>query len=193
MSTPNFYNQENFKLYVQSFEPIDIEEYEAEYFQDDDRIYSVYEKAEGDDYKDYLLENSYQNAMSFWRDIFYEDIYEGADGFKGLMEDFNDTLAFHEVKFKFGYYDGIQLYVEEKENPHELDNEDCKYFYDLCRSKAIRKYDAEIGKINRWMDKVAVEYGWKELVCLGIFSNGEAIYQYAEELKTRAEKAMRKI
>lgn len=126
--------------------------------------------------KAYEPEEDYDENEAYF---FYEDIFEGVDGFKAEMEDFNNTLTFHELQFKSGYYDGVQLYVEEKENPHELDNEDCNYYYDMCRSKAIRKYDAEIRKINRWMDKVATEYGWKELHCVGIFSNGEAIYEYA--------------
>ena len=167
MSTPNFYNQRNFKLYVQSFEPISLEEYKAEYFEEDEEY----------------LEEYYENDMRYWEQIFYEDIYEGADGFKDLMENFNETLTFHELKFYSGYYTGIQIYVEEKENPHELVIEDCNYYYDMCRSKAIHKYDAEIRKINKWMDKVAVQYGWKELVCLGIFSNGEAIYKYADKIR----------
>lgn len=108
------------------------------------------------------------------------DIEYGHDGFKKVMEEFNDELTFHEITFKSGYYEGVQLFVEEKDNPHELDNEDCNYYYDMCRSKAIRKYDAELRKINRFMDKVATQYGWKELHCLGVFSNGEAIYQYAK-------------
>lgn len=116
----------------------------------------------------------------FEAQFFYEDIYEGFDGFKDLMENLNDSLFFHKITFESGYYDGVQLYVEELENPHELDNEDCRYYYDMCRSQAIRKYDAEIRKINKWMDKVATEYGWRKLHCLGIFSNGEAIYEYAK-------------
>ncbi len=181
MSTPNFYNQKNFNLYIQSFEPISLEEYQKEYFPDDDYYYPEYEVAVSEDWKKRILEKAYDKAMESWRDMFYEDILEGYDGFKGLMEELNDSLTFHEVQFKSGYYDGLQLFVEEKEeNPHELDNEDCRYYYDMCRSQAVRKYDAEIRKINRWMEKTAVEYGWRKLYCLGIFSNGEAVYQYAE-------------
>ena len=184
MSTPNFYNQRNFKLYIQSFEPMSLEEYEAEEFQYDDYHYPEYEAAESDDWKKFILEKSYNETMELWNQMFYEDIYEGHDGFKGLMEDFNDTLTFHELRFYSGYYEGAQIYVEEKENPYELDNDDCHYYYDMCRSKAIRKYDAEIRKINKWMDKVATQHGWKELICLGVFSNGEAVYQYAENIRS---------
>ena len=179
MSTPNFYNQRNFKLYIQSFEPISLEEYQEEEFHYDDYLYPQWEEADDDDKED-ILEESYNHAMAMWEESFYYDIYQGYDGFKELMEDFNNTLTFHELKLESGYYTGIQIYVEEKENPHELDNDDCNYYYDMCRSKAIRKYDAEIRKINRFMDKVATQYGWKELHCLGVFSNGEAIYQYAK-------------
>lgn len=111
--------------------------------------------------------------------MFYDDIFDGYDGFKEVMEDLNDNLIFHSMEFKSGYYDGVQLYVNTTENPHELDNEDCKYYFDMCRSQAIRKYEAEIRKINKWMKKVAVMYGWKKLNCLGVFSSGEAIYEYA--------------
>lgn len=177
MSTPNFYNQRNFNLYVKSFEAISLEDYEAEEFQYDDYLYPQWEEADDEDKAD-ILEESYNHCMHIWEEDFYRDIYDGWDGFKKLMENFNDELTFHELQFKSGYYVGVQIYVEEKENPHELDNEDCRYYYDMCRSVAIRKYDAEIRKINKWMDKVATEYGWRKLNCIGIFSNGEAVYEY---------------
>lgn len=181
MSAPNFHTQRNFKLYIQSFEPMTLEEYEAEEFQFDEYLYPEYEAAQSDSWKKFILEKSYNETMELWRQTFYDDIYNGFDGFEPKMEEFNDTLTFHEITFKSGYYDGVQLFVEEKDdNPHELDNDDCKYCYDMCRSQAIRKYDAEVRKINRWMDKVATEYGWRELHCLGVFSNGEAIYQYTK-------------
>lgn len=189
MSTPNFYNQKNFKLYVQSFEPMSLEEYKNEYFEEDDYLFPEYQNAQTDSLKEYILEKSYNSNMEMQSYFFYEDIINGYDGFKGLMEDFTDTLVFHKLDFKSGYYTGMQIYVEETENPHELDNEDCNYYFDMCRSKAIRKYDAEIRKINRWLDKVAVEYGWRELYCVGIFSNGEAVYKYADML-TPIQKAV---
>lgn len=179
MSAPNFYTMENFPLYIQAFEPMSLEEYETEEFQYDEHLFPEYQAAISDEWKKHILEKSYNEWVEANNYFFYEDIYQGYDGFKGLMEDFNETLTFHELQFKSGYYTGVQIYVEEKDNPHELDNEDCNYYYDMCRSKAIRKYDAEMRKINRWMEKIAPEYGWSKLHCVGIFSNGEAIYEYA--------------
>ena len=155
-----------------------IEEYQKEYFEDS-CYYDDYVEAESKEEKENILKEAYNHTMEFWYQEFYEDLFNGYDGFKEVMEKFNDSLMFHSLEFKSGYYDGVQLYIKEMENPHNLYNEDCKYYYDMCRSQAIRKYKAEINKINKWMKKVAVEYGWKKIKCLGIFSNGEAIYQYA--------------
>lgn len=170
---------ENFDLYIKAYEPMTLEEYEAEEFQYDDYLYPKYEEADEDEKAD-ILEESYNHAMELWEEDFYHEIHYDFDGFNKVMENFNNDLIFHKVELKGGYYTGVQLYVEEKENPYELDNEDCKYYYDMYRSQAIRKYDAEIHKINKWMEKVATKYGWRKLNCLGIFSNGEAIYEYAK-------------
>lgn len=178
MSTPNFYNQKDFDLYIKVFEAISLDEYKKEEFEDG--CYFVeYEEAKTEEEKEAVLEKAYNQTMNFWRETFYEDIVYGYDGFNEVMEKFNEELTFHSIELKDGYYEGVQLYVNTTENPHTLDNEDCKYYYDMCRSQAIRKYEAEIRKINKWMKKVAIEYGWRKINCLGVFSNGEAIYEYA--------------
>jgi len=93
-----------------------------------------------------------------------------------LIEQINANLIFHEVSIKAGYYAHSQFYVETKENPYEMDNYETRYYFDLCRSAAIRKYDAEIRKIRKWLDKNAPAIGMQKLVCVAVFSNGEAIY-----------------
>ena len=92
-------------------------------------------------------------------------------------EKLNKGLLFFKVTVESGRYVGIQFYVEEKNNPNELDNDDCRYEWDLCRSKAIRKYDAEKRRLNKALRKAANELALTELVCTAIFSNGEAIYE----------------
>lgn len=180
MSTANFYTMENFNLFIKVYEPMTLEDYAENEFHYDDYLYPQYEEADDEEEKVEILEESYDNAMKQWEEDFYHDIYYDDDGFKAVMEKFNDDLMFHKLELKSGYYDGIQIYVEETENPHELDNDDCKYYYDMCRSQTVRKYEAEIRKINKWLEKVSTEYGWRKLYCLGVFSNGEAVYRYAE-------------
>lgn len=106
-----------------------------------------------------------------WYEV--EEIYRELD--KGLS-DVNYDLLFHEIEVKSGYYTGLQFYVEELADPNDMSNEDCRYEYDLCRSVAIRRYQSEINKICRILRKLAMENGFEEYYCAGIFSNGEAIY-----------------
>lgn len=97
MSAPNFHTMENFPLYIKAFEPMSLEEYEAEEFQYDEYLYPEYQAAVSDEWKKHILEKSYNEIMELQNEIFYNDIYEGYDGFKDLMEDFNETLTFHEL------------------------------------------------------------------------------------------------
>lgn len=92
------------------------------------------------------------------------------------LEDFNDTLMFHKLTLKSGYYRGVQTYVESND-PHYMENYETRYEWDLYRSQAIRKYDSEERKVNRYLHKLKYQ-GLKELELRCTFSNGEAIYDY---------------
>ena len=106
--------------------------------------------------------------------LLYDELEHGLD-----LKNTNAGLTFHEISLKSGYYDGLQIYVEEKDNPHNLDNYETQYLYSLCRSVAIRKYDAEIRKIRRWMEKNLPPLGFMKLHVVARFSNGETIYAVA--------------
>ena len=88
----------------------------------------------------------------------------------------NRSLLFHKIGIDCGYYYGLQFTVDEEHDPNELDNEDCQYYFDMYRSVAIRRYNSEINKINRLLRRLATMYGFTEMVCTGIFANGEACY-----------------
>lgn len=63
-------------------------------------------------------------------------------------------------------------------NPYDMDNEDCHYYYGYCKSIAQRKYDSEIKYINKKIFKYFTDYtDWQCIKCIGVFSNGEAIYK----------------
>lgn len=109
----------------------------------------------------------------------YEEIYFDHDDMvydvEGAFETLN--LKFHKVKVLSGYYEGAQIVFEEVYNPNEMDNDETRYYFDMCRSKAIRAYDAEVRKINRRIDKFCKESVWEKLGVVGCFSNGETIYR----------------
>lgn len=103
------------------------------------------------------------------------------------MDEFNDGLMFHKLGMQSGYYFGVQFIVETEYDlsADDYDNDDCRYYFDCCRSAAYRKYAAEIRKINRFMEKLGKAYGFEELVCTGRFSNGEATFAPASNSRAR--------
>lgn len=96
-----------------------------------------------------------------------------------LAGELNKKLIFHDIEIETGYYTGIQTYIKKYyEDIEQLDNEDCHYHFDMCRSKALRKYKAEVKRINkRLLPKFKTELGFEQIKLVGVFSNGEAVYQ----------------
>lgn len=100
-------------------------------------------------------------------------------------------LDFYKITVEGGYYTGAQLYVEEEhpQFPDVYDNDDCHYYFDCCRSRAIRNQKSEIRKVEKFMRQVAREFGLDEYYCGGIFSNGEAVYsKVPDKTSTKREK-----
>ena len=99
MSTPNFYNQKDFGLFV-------CDDEQAEFLD-----------------LDYALEET--------------------------QKELGRAPLFFEFSLKAGHYEGAQIFVQPNYycrtygTPEELENDDCKMQWDLCRSVAIRKYEAE--------------------------------------------------
>ena len=114
--------------------------------------------------------------------FFYEDILRD-------LEEENAGLLFHEITVESGYYEGLQLYVSlthaadnagfTDAGPEYVDNESTRYYLDLCRSAAIRKYEAEQRKINKILAKIGRAYGMDKLAIYARFSNGETWYTKA--------------
>lgn len=104
-----------------------------------------------------------------------------------ILDDLNQELVFHKLSLRNGYYYGVQFYAEAEHDLTEYDysNDECHYYFDLCRSTAYRKYSAEIRKINRKLSKIAKTYGFQELYCIGWFSNGETLYGPASNPRSR--------
>lgn len=97
-----------------------------------------------------------------------------------LENDVNGSLTFHKISVESGYYSGVQFYVETTDDPTEMDNEDCRYYFDMYRSVAIRRYNSEVNKVCRILWKLAKEYGFDELYLRARFGNGAALYGQVE-------------
>ena len=139
--------------------------------EDFDDLKTAFEEDYGEEY----------TIMQYQLDM--EDEYENA---AFLAKEFSENLIFHDVTVESGYYSGFQFFVEEKysgqfdldrDSRFCIDNEDAHYYFDLCRSRAIRAADAEKRKITRWLENLAANSGYEVLVCTARFSNGEAFYE----------------
>lgn len=97
-----------------------------------------------------------------------------------LDDDVNESLVFHKISVLPGHYYGVQFYVETTDDPTEMDNEDCRYYFDMYRSVAIRRYNSEVNKVCRILRKLAKEYRFDELYLRARFGNGAALYGQVE-------------
>ena len=98
----------------------------------------------------------------------------------------NENLLFHKITIRAGYYDGLQLYVHltnyadqagfTENGPEYVDNESCRYYLDMFRSQAIRKYQAEQRKVEKALERLGRAYGMDKLGIYARFSNGETWY-----------------
>lgn len=104
---------------------------------------------------------------------FYRDIQDVLDGL-------NDGLDYHKVIIRSGYYCDAQLYVEDTTDWYDIrdiDDDDAMYQYGRTAEEVIADYDSETAAINAWLKENAPALGADEYVCVGIFSNGEAVYE----------------
>jgi hypothetical protein len=126
----------------------------------------------------YTFDTEYINELQYELDI--TDTYREATQLADIL---SEDLIFHRIEIGSGYYSGIQTLIDHLEwhnyydTIEDMDNSDCQYYFDMCRSKAIAKYYAEINKINNKILPKFKELGFEHIRCVGVFSNGEAIYE----------------
>ena len=87
----------------------------------------------------------------------------------------NKGFTFWKLRLASGYCHGAQVIIEPIEDiPENMDNDECRCSFGMCRSAAIRRSKAEFNradKIRRSIPDI------KELAIVGRFSNGEVIYK----------------
>lgn len=116
----------------------------------------------------------FSDSDEYDREADYEYVWESVGA---ALRVANDELAYHELSLKAGYFDGVQLYVSELYNPNRLDNDACRYLFDMCRSRAIRAHEREKRRITRILGQLGRAYGFIELRITARFSNGEVWYE----------------
>ena len=171
MSTCNFCSMENFDLWAVSNE----------------RFYGkicpeCYCSGQGGDTCEYCgadLSETSEEYDEIAAQEFYNDL-------ETCCQEENENLKFFEISVKSGYYDGLQLFVDltqaadnagfTERGPEYLDNESAHDYFDMCRSKCIRAYEAEKRKVNKILAKIGAAYSMDKIAVYARFSNGETWY-----------------
>lgn len=134
----------------------------------------------------YLNNNAFKNLCYFSDGGDNEDSYLD---YRDMIDNFNYELKnqnfdFFELSIKDGYFDGIQIVIDSAVDgladyhliESDFNNEESQYYFNLCRSKAVRKIKSEIKKINKFLDFLKF-YGFKEFAQIAQFDNGETLYK----------------
>lgn len=170
MGTCNFWTMDDFDLVVMSDEKI------CQNFLGDEFIEE--RKAELEDY------DPIDDIELAW-ELFNEDIEEWSG-----IDDLNNSLCWYKVELKSGYYDGVQFYIDTDflgideiatwlpSKPLVWDDDECMLEFGLTREETKQMIEEEKKRINNFLDKM-VEYGWERIRCVGVFNNGEAVYELA--------------
>lgn len=117
-------------------------------------------------------------------EVFYAEERFQAEDAERLAEEFTRSLEFHNVTVESGHYCSFQFFVEEKYSNYFdldknsrccIDNDDAHYYFDMFRSQALRKADAEKRKIKKWLLSMKNQ-GFNLVHMTGMFSNGETTY-----------------
>lgn len=168
MSTPNFKTQRDFDLYVT-----------------DNFVVYPYELDENDDY---VLDENGDYIVNYDVEPYFDNSY--FDECKNYTDNnLNSKLRFFTISFEDGYYQGVQTFIEPK-HPNDFDALDFleypqyydpqQLFKEFGYNTYIlkRKILAEINLINNTLlPQLKQHYSFDKICCVGIFSNGEAIYE----------------
>lgn len=166
MSTPNFKTQTEFDLYVT-----------------DNFVVYPYELDENDDF---ILDDNGDPIINYDVEPFFD--YSYFEECKKYTDKLNARLDFFNIDFEDGHYTGIQTYINSQtsefdaldflENPQYYNPSElfAEFGYNTYILK--RKILAEIKHINNdLLPELAKMYNFDKIKCVGIFSNGEAIYE----------------
>lgn len=101
-----------------------------------------------------------------------------------------DTLKTWKVTVKDGYYEGLQIDIQDTSDDlyDELYDEltyDDQEPVDKVQDEVRQTQEKERQTVQKFLDTLVFEYGWDSIKVVGRFSNGEAVYQRVSEAVNR--------
>lgn len=140
----------------------------------------------GEDY-DQLAE-SYNQGLEEGDEPYNEDMYNTEVDWditrrEEDLEDLNNKLEFFEVVIESGYYSGWQYNVKEigqydgYESIQSIDDETAQEYYGKSAAEVKHQVDTELVIVRDYLYSQVSDPYTVEIYCVGVFSNGEAIYK----------------
>lgn len=168
---------------------VNVEQYDEEYYREE------YPDEEG-----YTDDQRYAIFIESARDWY--EYY--AHGMQKMLDELNEKLVFHSLKVEYGYYEGLEIVLDEKYESRSCqgwyapeDRDGWEYIalvYDVmeggCYGENVedpkfqrrcrRKFEDECDKILDWLTVHAAEWFFHPMGCVARFGNGEAWYRWSD-------------
>lgn len=135
--------------------------------------------------------NDYAPIWAFDADAFYNEEMEfydydadcmwNYDVEKILLDDFNVSSKFCQIKCVSGYYSGYQLFVNVPENPRFVDDGFARDEWGMTQAEADSEFASEVSALNEYLDKNAPCFDFEKYEVAARFSNGETWYSKVKE------------
>ena len=189
MSTANFVTQDNFPLYVLDYSEITVPQlYSCPECIDDGRGFALKPVI-----MDYFGDNEYEcprcgfntddpekSGCKYYGPD-YDYISMLADDIETACTIANRAHDFWDIALIDGYYTGLQLiaYIRGESEPrNRFFPEDPACYYETDEPEYTQALE-EVASVRAKMSEIAESYGMEKYNCIGVFSNGEAVYEYA--------------
>ena len=151
------------------------------------------------EYNEEYFDEEFPDATEEQKQKIFEDIssweYECVSNeVKGKIEDFNRDLVFYKLGLAPGYYEGIEVILEDKPVDEDIETlseilQDERGYWNHPEVRMTEKhkrnvqriYDEECDKIEDFLDRLCKENGFTNLDVVARFSNGETWYRKASD------------
>lgn len=140
----------------------------------------------GNDFETRKKEFESEYGDEYTENHYNEEICLDAEILSDELKEFNDKLNHFELFIESGYYSGFQYNVKETDNYNDyesvqdINDEDADYYYGMSAKEIKAEFENELKQIREFLKSKINSPYIIELNCMGIFSNGEAIYKEAK-------------
>jgi len=138
----------------------------------------------------YIMEEEFNEDLDI--DVFYFEVQNGFDclteDIEADFDELKDKLTVFSIELVSGYYSGIQFKIDTVDlyfdyldiDKYEWNEEELWAFFRADTVEEAKSHiNNELKLIREFLEGMK-DYGFRPLNCDGVFSNGEAIYSWAD-------------